>query len=161
MAVQVISFRCVLKDKLGRVISSTINQNVLTHSIEKTGALSALASGLQDLRKGEKRKISLRADQAYGYYDPDLVLVRHREELSVEGDAIRLGEKVIYARENGEASVFRVTELSKDFVTLDGNHPLAGQDLIFEIEAMDARAATEEEIDSSNLRLGPDHNLLN
>jgi FKBP-type peptidyl-prolyl cis-trans isomerase SlyD len=47
---------------------------------------------------------------------------------------------------------YRVLELHPDFVNLDGNHPLAGQDLIFEIETLEARYATAKEInDSANV----------
>jgi len=45
--------------------------------------------------------------------------------------------------------MFRVTKIQGDQVTLDGNHPLAGQDLIFDIEATEARDATSEELAES------------
>jgi FKBP-type peptidyl-prolyl cis-trans isomerase SlyD len=50
---------------------------------------------------------------------------------------------------HGKPESYRVVELSADFVMLDGNHPLAGQDLIFDIEAVEARDATAEEIAES------------
>lgn len=147
MAVQVVSFRCVLKDKLGRVISSTINQNVLTSSVGDSNHLAALMGHLQDLQAGEFRKIDLRADEAYGFYNPKLVLVRPWEDLNFSSP-LRLGERVIYETEEGRKS-FRVTEMTHDSVTLDANHPLAGQDLVFEIEATAARLATPDEIHAS------------
>ncbi len=50
---------------------------------------------------------------------------------------------------------YRILELHSDLVSLDGNHPLAGQDLIFEIETLEARDATQQEInDSINTVIG-------
>ncbi len=144
MGIQVVSFHCVLKDKLGRIISSTFNQNVMTDGPRDADTLTALVEGLQDLEKGEKRRISLRADQAYGFYNPKLVITCPLEEMFAE-TPIKLGENVTYVK-NGKRTAYRVTGLSSDSVTLDANHPLAGQDLVFEIEATEARAATLEEL---------------
>lgn len=144
MAIQVVSFHCVLKNKLGRVISSTFNQNVMTDGPRDAETLTALVEALQDLEKGEKRKISLSAEQAYGFYNPKLVITCPLEDLS-SGAPIKLGERVIYVK-NGIRTSYRVIGVSSDLVTLDANHPLAGQDLVFEIEATEARDATLEEL---------------
>lgn len=144
MAIQVVSFHCVLKNKLGRVISSTFNQNVMTDGPRDAETLTALVEALQDLEKGEKRKISLSAEQAYGFYNPKLVITCPLEDLS-SGAPVKLGERVIYVK-NGIRTSYRVIGVSSDIVTLDANHPLAGQDLVFEIEATEARDATLEEL---------------
>jgi FKBP-type peptidyl-prolyl cis-trans isomerase SlyD len=149
MAIQVVSFHCVLKDKLGKVISSTFNNGVFTSGPGAKETLKALSEGLQDLRKGERRSISLRADQAYGFYDPELVVVRAIEEIAMSGEVF-VGESIVYVR-NGKRGTYKVTEVSVDSVTLDGNHPLAGQDLVFEIEALEAREATAAEIIETTL----------
>ena len=144
MAIQVVSFHCVLKNKLGRVISSTFNQNVMTDGPRDAETLTALVEALQDLEKGEKRKISLSAEQAYGFYNPKLVITCPLEDLS-SGSPVKLGERVIYVK-NGIRTSYRVIGVSSDLVTLDANHPLAGQDLVFEIETTEARDATLEEL---------------
>lgn len=158
MAVQVVSFYCVLKNNLGQVISSTFNRDVLTGGAQKTNRLDALAEALQNLQKGEKRKINVRAEQAYGYYNPELVLVRSIEEIEFD-EPLRLGEQVTYVRD-GKKQAYLVTEINNDSVTLDGNHPLAGQDLVFEIEATEAREATLEDIgDFEEIRRQPSMTL--
>ncbi len=144
MAIQVVSFHCVLKNKLGRVISSTFNQNVMTDGPRDAETLTALVEALQDLEKGEKRSISLSAEQAYGFYNPKLVITCPLEDLS-SGAPVKLGERVIYVK-NGIRTSYRVIGVSADLVTLDANHPLAGQDLVFEIETTEARDATLEEL---------------
>ncbi|MBC7692945.1 MAG: FKBP-type peptidyl-prolyl cis-trans isomerase [Methylotenera sp.] len=147
MKTQIVSFHCVLKNKLGNLISSTFNQDVLTqNSVEDPGELLVgLAKGLQNLHKGEKRRICLSADQAYGFYDPKLVIELSRSEIA-QGKHLKLGQEVKAHAENGEMKVFRVTHVHGNALTLDANHPLAGQDLVFDIEATEARDATPEDL---------------
>ena len=147
MIAQVVSFHCVLKDKSGRVISSTFNQDVLTYDENQKEVLFGLAKGLQNLKKGEKRRIVVSAGEAYGFYDPRRVLHCSRKELNGR-PSLNLGDVVQL-----EKDIYRVTEVRGERVTLDANHPLAGQDLIFEIEATAARFATAEDFG------GPEHNF--
>jgi FKBP-type peptidyl-prolyl cis-trans isomerase SlyD len=148
MGIQVISFRCVLRNKLGQVISSTVNHDVMSSAEHQNEMLSGLVLGLQNLTKGEKRQIELSAKDAYGYYDLLKVFVRRRDEIK-GGDVLKAGDQFMLKIASELQRLVRVTEVSEDTVTLDSNHPLAGQDLIFEIEAIDAREATAEEIADS------------
>ena len=145
MPTQIVSFHCVLKNSLGHLLGTTFNQNVLLSDQMKDQQLRYLVDALRDLRAGEKRRVFLSADRAYGYYDPSLVIVRSLDQLNIP-QHVRLGETVVYATSGGKRN-YRVIQLSDESVTLDGNHPLAGQDLIFEIEATTARDATAEEQD--------------
>lgn len=144
MHVQVISFHCVLKNRAGQLISSTFNRDVLTGPVhDDSMMLAGLARGLQNLAKGEKRSVSLKADEAYGFYNPQKVIFFPRKMLQ---QPVRVGEFISITGPNGQVRSYTVLELHKDMVRLDGNHPLAGQDLVFEIETLDARSATTEEI---------------
>lgn len=144
MNIQVISFNCLLKNKAGHLISSTFNREVLTSmSVGPNVLLDGLAKGLQNLIKGEKRSITLKAEEAYGLYEPKKVILYPRKKLP---RFIRIGEIISIAGKSGVIRAYKILQLHDDMVSLDGNHPLAGQDLIFEIEALEARAATREEI---------------
>ncbi len=92
MTIQLVSFNCVLKNKLGRVISSTFNQNVLTYAESDQNEPIALVEALSNSRKGEKRKLCLRAEEAYGLYLPELVIVRSLSELSMSAE-VKRGER--------------------------------------------------------------------
>ncbi|MGE0763896.1 MAG: peptidylprolyl isomerase [Bdellovibrionales bacterium] len=146
MSIQVISFNCLLKNKAGRLISSTFNREVLSSCGNENAMLSGLSKALQNLKKGEKRTISLSAEQAYGLYDPQKIILFPKKKLPRH---LRVGEMVTIVGKSGTARVYKVVQYYDDMVSLDGNHPLAGQDLIFEIEALDAREATPQEIDDS------------
>lgn len=147
MRAQIISFNCIVKNKVGKVISSTYNREVLTLSEpEPNSVLFGLNKNLQNLRKGERRCIAVAAEEGYGLYDPHKIILFPRKKLP---NTIQKGEMVKIVSKTGVIRTYLVLEIHNDLVRLDGNHPLAGQDLIFEIETLDARDATRQEIDHS------------
>lgn len=144
MKAQVVSFHCVVKNKLGQVLSSTFNHDVVTaHAEGDKHFLGGLVEGLQDLREGEKRRISVSAERAYGFYDLEKVIECSAECL--RGRSAVVGESV-NCMFKGRPTLFRLVAKKGDRITLDANHPLAGQDLVFEIEAVSAREARPDEI---------------
>ena len=145
MKAQIVSFHCVLKDKMGNLISSTFNRDVITQGTDCGQVPKGFVDALGDLKQGEKRKISLPASQAYGFYDPELVLEVDRKSIS-RGRALRPGDQVYAQAKNGANRLFRVTQADSHLITLDANHPLAGQDLVYFIETTEVRDATTEEI---------------
>jgi FKBP-type peptidyl-prolyl cis-trans isomerase SlyD len=128
MSIQIISFNCVLKNKAGKLISSTFNREVLTSTDDHTTVLSGLVKGLQNLKKGEKRTISLSAREAYGLYDPKKIILFPRKKMDSK---LRVGESVTIIGKSGTNRTYRIVQFHDDMVSLDGNHPLAGQDLVF------------------------------
>jgi FKBP-type peptidyl-prolyl cis-trans isomerase SlyD len=151
MSIQIVSFNCILKNTAGKLISSTFNREVITAAESQGSILSGLAQGLQNLKKGEKRSLQLSAEQAYGFYDPKKVIFFPRNKIPKE-KTLKAGEPLIIISKTGTKRTYRIVEIHADLLTLDSNHPLAGQDLVFEIEAVDAREATAAEItDSKNV----------
>lgn len=146
MSIQVISFTCTLKNKVGQLISSTFNKEVLTSSQGQPTMLDGLAKGLQDMTTGESRTITLSAEQAYGFYEPNKVILYPKSKLSRH---LRLGDTVQIVSKTGNLRVYKATQFHGDMVSLDGNHPLAGQDLIFDVVALAVRDATASEIEDS------------
>ena len=153
MRAQVISFHCTMKSKLGQVLSSSFSQDVTNQRHAENDLLSGLVDGLQSVKAGEKRSITVPADRAYGKYDPQLVIELRRSELEY-GHRLRLGSQILrYHGPTSEQRLFRVIRLDETFVIYDGNHPLAGQDLIFEVEIVSARNAQESDfLDASTIR---------
>ena len=148
---QIISFNCLLKNGVGTVISNTYSRDVLTAIDDQKAMLLGLAKGLTNLRQGERRTISLSAGEAYGFYDPQKIILYPRKKLPRD---IRKGTMVTIAGKSGTLRTYKVVELHSDMASLDQNHPLAGQDLVFEIEAISVRDATADEIDESANMVG-------
>ncbi len=144
--IQIITFNCLLKNKLGQLISSTYNHDVLTGSPEGETVLRGLSEALKDIVKGEKRRIELTAAEAYGFYDLKKVILFPRKTLPRQ---ISVGQTISIVGKSGTVRNYKALELHENMVSLDGNHPLAGQDLIFEIEILEARTATAAEIESA------------
>lgn len=145
MKAQVISFHCVLKNKLGRILSTSTTHDVLTIDGKTDLFLQGLHEGLQNIKQGEKREIFLPAGRAYGFYDLEKI-----KRISVDDvENFKLGQSI---RLESDLKMYRVIGIENDFLILDGNHPLAGQDLIFEIEATQVRNAKPEEIGDEVLK---------
>lgn len=148
---QIISFNCVLKNTAGQLISTTYNRDVLTAANPRDNMLSGLTQGLQNLKKGEHRKISITASDAYGFYDLQKIILYPVKKLAKD---LRIGQIISIVGKSGNSRTYKVVEFHNDFIKLDGNHPLAGQDLIFEIEALEVRDATTAEIHASDNTAG-------
>ena len=96
----------------------------------------------------------MKADDAYGEYDDAKIVVVTKDQLP-KGENIKEGQQFTAHSEEGHAELFLVTKVEGDNITLDGNHPLAGEDLTFEIEITEVRAATEDEVKHGHAH-GPD-----
>ena len=96
---------------------------------------------------GYSNTIQVEPDDAFGEYDPALVKVEARNRLP---DPLEVGMQFegMPDGEDGdeEAMMFTVTDIADDKVVLDGNHPLAGMALRFELSVASVRAATDEEL---------------
>ena len=143
---QVISFKCILRNKTGQLISTTVTRDVLTTAAGNQEILPGLSKGLANSKKGEKRNIQLPAAEAYGLYDPKKVVLIPKKKIS---KPVQVGELITLIGKSGAIRTYSVLRIHDDMVSVDGNHPLAGQDLIFEIEVLEARSATPQEIADS------------
>jgi FKBP-type peptidyl-prolyl cis-trans isomerase SlyD len=147
MRAQVVSFHCVLKNKLGQTLSSSFNRDVINCSEGADDTLPGLIEGLQNVSSGEKRRIFVPANRAYGTYDPELVIEVPRATLR-DGKHLTVGSQVTATlRSPDETLLFRVVECKRNSVILDANHPLAGQDLVFDVEVVSARDAMDEDFE--------------
>jgi FKBP-type peptidyl-prolyl cis-trans isomerase SlyD len=106
--------------------------------------VAGLESALEGLKIGDKKKVVVKPEDGYGEFDEKLKVVVKRDMF--EGvDKIEPGMQFGSKTEDGTI-VYTVVEVKKDVVHLDGNHPLAGQTLHFDVEVLEVRAATEEEL---------------
>jgi FKBP-type peptidyl-prolyl cis-trans isomerase SlyD len=95
---------------------------------------------------GYSSTIQIEPEDAFGEYDATLVKVEPRNRLPEPLEVGMQFEGMPEGDDGEEAMIFTVTEIADDKVVLDGNHPLAGMALRFELTVVDVRAATDEEI---------------
>ena len=117
--------------------------------------IDGLENALEDMSLGESKVVRLNAAAAYGEYDSEAVQVLDRDQLPDDLEPEE-GMLLQIVDEGGDgASVAEVIEVTKSTITLDFNHPLAGENLRFEVEVVGLRDATPEELDHGHVH-GPD-----
>jgi len=107
-------------------------------------------AALEGCEAGANETVELDPESGFGPHDPELIIGVPREELGEETEVTK-GDMipVEIADEEGNVSgevELRVVEVRPDTIFLDGNHPLAGQELTFHAEVLEVRAATAEEL---------------
>jgi FKBP-type peptidyl-prolyl cis-trans isomerase SlyD len=115
--------------------------------------LPALEARLEGLRAGAKRSIEVAPRDAYGERNPALHIEVARDDFPPDVEA---GDRYELERDDGSELVARVLAVEGDVVVLDTNHPLAGQRVRFDIEVLEARAATREELEIAEAALTGD-----
>ena len=108
------------------------------------GIFPAIEEALHGKKTGDTLKVKLQPDDAFGEYDESLVEV---EEASLFPENIEVGMAFERVGEDGEADmVYHVTAIEEGKVVIDGNHPLAGTALVFDLSVAQVRQATSDEI---------------
>ncbi|HEB58386.1 MAG TPA: peptidylprolyl isomerase [Gammaproteobacteria bacterium] len=116
---------------------------IYLHGID-SATLPHLQAALEGLGVDARREVLLSAADAYGEYDPELVVAEDPARLPDDVDSI--GARVAGECANGEIIMFTVTHVDEDKVILDGNHRLAGVDLRFDVRIKDIRNASDQEL---------------
>ena len=134
-----VSIHYTLTNDEGEVLDSSIGDDALVYLQGSGNIISGLENAMVGKVIGDKFKVRLDAEDGYGELMEDMVEVISREMF--EGiDTIEVGMQF-----HADTGVVTVVSIDGDNITIDGNHPLAGQALTFDVEVIDVRPATEEE----------------
>ena len=104
-----------------------------------------IEEGLQGKKIGESITVKMQPDDAFGEYDADLIQIEPRQGFPKELEVGMQFEGVPEGGDDDDILIYRVTEIADDKVVLDGNHPLAGQALIFNCTVAAIRPASADE----------------
>ena len=141
----VASFHYTLTNSTGEVLDSSIGQEPLSYLHGAGNIIPGLEKALAGKTVGDKLKVSVNAAEAYGERDSSMVQELPNSMFSGV-DKIEVGMELHAETEHG-LQVVTVTAVEGDTITIDGNHPLAGVDLNFDVEITEVRNATSEELD--------------
>ncbi len=119
----------------GSVVGTSSEQSELTFTLGQRKILKSLEEGVIGMKVGDLKKISISPEQGYGQYNKDLVLRVDREEFPPDVE-LKAGRTVQYQNRDGERVNLVVNDVDENTVTVDGNHPLAGLDLIYEVKVI-------------------------
>jgi FKBP-type peptidyl-prolyl cis-trans isomerase SlyD len=140
----VASFHYTLTDNTGKVLDSSEGQEPLSYLHGAGNIIPGLEKALLGKTTGDKLNVSVAAAEAYG--ERDDTMIQQLDASMFSGiDKIEIGMEFHAETEHG-LQVVTVTDVEGDQITIDGNHPLAGVDLNFDVEVTDVREATEEEM---------------
>lgn len=140
---RVIAFSYILKNAQGDILDASETNQPLPFLEGRQQIIPALEAILIQMSEGDKKKVSIKAADAYGDFRKEMIIDVPKEELAhlnIEVGShlqLQLGEGV---------RVVKVAQITDSHVTLDGNHPLAGVDLEFDVEVVLVRQATAEEV---------------
>jgi FKBP-type peptidyl-prolyl cis-trans isomerase SlyD len=142
---KVVSIAYTLKDESGEVLDSNSESNEgLEFVVGKGNIIVGLEDALLNKTKGDKVDVEVAPKDGYGEYDADAKETLPREQFA--GLELEDGMTLYGQGEYGETVQVTVTDIKDDEVTVDYNHPLAGKELFFNVEILDVRDATEEEL---------------
>ena len=142
-----------LTDDQGTLIDSSKDGEPLAYIQGIGNLIPGLEEALEGKSAGDELSVSIQPDQAYGKRDEELLQAVPRAHFDGV-DELQVGMQFRASSEDGDEKVVTVVEVGDEQVTVDGNHPLAGQILNFEVKIVEVRDATQEELDHGHVH-GP------
>ncbi|MCF7483306.1 FKBP-type peptidyl-prolyl cis-trans isomerase [Vibrio sp. J1-1] len=132
----VVTLHFTIKMKDGSVADSTHNMGKPAKFVMGDGSLSEnFEQCLVGLQSGEQKAIELKAEDAFGMPNPDHI--HYMDRTKFVGDSeVEVGTIMAFSGPDGMEIPGIITEIAGDSVTVDFNHPLAGQDVTFEVEIL-------------------------
>ncbi|MBU0485889.1 MAG: peptidylprolyl isomerase [Proteobacteria bacterium] len=119
----------------GTVFDSSNERDPLELELGSGMVIEGFDEALVGMKVGEKKTVKIPVAKAYGEHNPDMVMQFDRDQFPPEIDPV-IGQKIELNHESGQTIIVVVTEVGAKKVTLDANPPLAGKDLIFDLEVM-------------------------
>ncbi|EAH6442361.1 peptidylprolyl isomerase [Campylobacter coli] len=141
----VVSMFYELKDaNTNEVLESNLYAQPISFILGKGQILEALEEEVMKLDCPSNADVVVKKEKGLGEYDENAVQVLPKEQFA--GIDLKIGMELFGEGENGETVRVTVKKISDNDVTIDYNHPYAGRDLLFSLNIVDARAASEDEI---------------
>lgn len=143
----VVTFNYVVRStESGQTLDSSNERNEPLHVlIGSESIVEGLENALVGHAVGDKFTVAVPAGEAYGNHADELIQSAPKDAF---GDAdISVGARFTATTEDGEEVSVVITHIDHDHVTVDGNHPLAGVDLTFDVDILSVRAATDTELE--------------
>ncbi len=139
----VVLIHYTLKDDKGEVLDSSQGNEPLAYLHGGGNIVQGLEEALEGRAVGDHVSISVPPEKGYGVHDKSMI--QQVPKRAFQSGAVQTGMRFTAQTEDGPRQVV-VTRVTGDMVTVDGNHPLAGQTLHFEVDITEIRAASEEEL---------------
>ena len=144
-----VSIHYILTDSTGKQLDSSRDEDLMVYLHGSGQIIPGLENALLGKKAGDKFKTTIAPVDAYGEKREDMLQIVPMTMF--EGmDKVEVGMQ-FHADASKGVNVVTVTKVDGDEVTIDGNHPLAGESLTFDVEVMDIRPATEDELSHKHI----------
>jgi peptidylprolyl isomerase len=127
----------------GKLLNSSTSGDLLRFTVGTGRVIPGFEQAIIGMSPGDTKKVAVPAEQAFGPYRKELVAIIDRSRFP-EYAEVRVGQKVRLSRRAGQKTDATVTAISGSSVRVDGNHPLAGKDLKFEIHLLGIQDTVQE-----------------
>jgi FKBP-type peptidyl-prolyl cis-trans isomerase SlyD len=142
---KVVTMNFTLTDDHGNVLDSTDQGGPFSYISGKNMVLPKLEETVNGMIIGTKKSLKLNAVDGYGNYNEDALQVVGKENFP-EDFVLEVGMEYMASNPEGTQMPFIITNVDGEEITIDFNHPLAGKNLNFDLELLDVRDATSEEL---------------
>lgn len=139
----VVSIHYTLTGDDGEQLDSSLGGEPLRYLHGNGNIITGLEQALAGLSVGDKRSVAVPPEQAYGVRDDNMTQVVSKKMF--DDMEVEVGMQ-FHAEVNHGSGIITITEIDGDDVTIDGNHPLAGMTLHFDVEVVEVRPATDDEL---------------
>lgn len=146
---KVVSIHYTLKDNDGKILDSSEGKDPLKYLHGKQNIIPGLENAMEGKSIGDKFNVKVEPSEGYGERNDQMVVSIPRTSFG-EIEEINPGMQFQLNSQNGPV-VVTVVETDDENVKVDANHPLAGVELNFDVEVMEIREATDEELDHGHV----------
>lgn len=122
------------KLKNGEVFDSSEGGEPLEFTVGEGQLIKGFEEGVMGLSVGDKKTIHMSSEDAYGPVNEGLLFEVPKQNCP---EGVSIGSTLQTVLQNGNLATFTVTDIKTETVIIDGNHPLAGKDLTFDVEILD------------------------
>lgn len=127
------------KLKSGEVFDSSKDRDPLEFTLGNKELLAGFEEGVIGMKPGESKTVTLEPEQAFGDRREDLLLKLPKREFP-QNITPSVGLQLNLSNASGASMTVVITDVDEESVTLDGNHPMAGQTVVFDIELLEVNA---------------------
>ncbi|SHL90245.1 peptidylprolyl isomerase [Chitinophaga sp. CF418] len=122
----------------GTTFDSSEGRDPLEFKVGAGMVIKGFDNGVVDMKVGEKRTLNIPVEEAYGPKNDELIMEFPKENIPADLNP-QVGMDLQMSNPQGQVFPVKVAAISSEFITLDANHPLAGEALIFDIELVEIK----------------------
>ena len=144
----------VIDQKTGQVLTSVEFPLGYVHGVN-TVLSPQVSAELEGRSAGETIEVPIDCNEIFGPRDESLVIAENIHDVPEEYR--KVGTAILMENDKGQARTFTVTRIAEDVIFIDGNNPLCGREVVFKLEILSVRDATDEELEhGGKIEGGPD-----